>query len=176
MIAYPDAVQALLDHIEVGFRHILTDNLIGIYLHGSLTMGGFNPRTSDVDFLVVVETPLEHNTREVLAALSLDLEQDAPPKGIEYSIVLRQHAQHFSYPTPFEFHYSHDWHDRFVTGEFDFVHPRVDSDLAAHFVITRTRGHALTGLPIVEVFGQVPERDYWASISADAVDDVNKLL
>ena len=35
-------------------RAILGENLVGVYLHGSLAMGCFNPRSSDVDLLVVV--------------------------------------------------------------------------------------------------------------------------
>ena len=31
-------------------------NLTGVYLHGSLAMGCFNPKKSDIDLLVVVET------------------------------------------------------------------------------------------------------------------------
>ena len=39
-------------------REILGENLAGVYLHGSLAMGCFNPRKSDLDLLTVVrETP-----------------------------------------------------------------------------------------------------------------------
>ena len=48
----------LLSWIVRESREILKDNLIGVYLHGSLAMGCFNPKLSDVDFIVVVERKL----------------------------------------------------------------------------------------------------------------------
>ncbi|MGN7761522.1 nucleotidyltransferase domain-containing protein [Paenibacillus sp. 22594] len=47
--------QALLDQVVAPFKEELKGNLLGIYLHGSLAMGCFNPLKSDVDFLVVVK-------------------------------------------------------------------------------------------------------------------------
>lgn len=34
----------------------LSDSLVGIYLHGSMAMGGFHPNQSDIDILVVCRT------------------------------------------------------------------------------------------------------------------------
>ncbi len=64
MNAYPKSIQSLLNRIVEGFRHILGGNLVGIYLHGSLAMGGFNPRTSDIDFLIVLKAPLKPETHD----------------------------------------------------------------------------------------------------------------
>jgi Nucleotidyltransferase domain. len=36
-------------------REILKDNLAGVYLHGSAVMGCYQPKKSDLDFLVVVK-------------------------------------------------------------------------------------------------------------------------
>ncbi|BDR60419.1 nucleotidyltransferase domain-containing protein [Lactobacillus xylocopicola] len=33
---------------------IIKDNLVGLYLHGSLVLGGYNPQVSDIDFIVVI--------------------------------------------------------------------------------------------------------------------------
>lgn len=170
MNGYPASVQALLTQLAEGFRQALTENLVGIYLHGSLTLGGFNPRTSDVDFLIVTRASLRAAERTALIALTLELAQNAPSKGLEFSIVTLTHTLNFTHPCPFEFHYGLNWHERFVSGEVDYGADPRDPDLAAHFTITRARGHCLHGAPINQVFGAVPERYYWDSIRADAED------
>jgi hypothetical protein len=45
---------------------VLGLHLIGLYLHGSLAYGDFNPQTSDIDFLVVTDGPLPTGTFSAL--------------------------------------------------------------------------------------------------------------
>ncbi|MDF2804920.1 MAG: hypothetical protein K0S61_4825, partial [Anaerocolumna sp.] len=40
-------VKEILDAFVESYCNILKNNLIGIYLHGSLAMGCFNPESSD---------------------------------------------------------------------------------------------------------------------------------
>ena len=49
---YPE-VNALLNVLLPAVQAILGNRFVGLYLHGSLAYGGFNPETSDIDFLVV---------------------------------------------------------------------------------------------------------------------------
>ncbi len=51
-------LKQLLDDFILNSKNILYDNLIGIYLHGSLAMGCYNEKKSDIDLLVVVENDL----------------------------------------------------------------------------------------------------------------------
>jgi streptomycin 3"-adenylyltransferase len=41
--------------LREGLSEVLKNNLIGIYLHGSLVLGDFNCKTSDIDFVVLTE-------------------------------------------------------------------------------------------------------------------------
>lgn len=173
MNSIPPPVQILLERIASGFQAVLAGNLVGIYVHGSLAMGCFNPVTSDVDFLAVVAQPLEIEVKQLLIRLTLELAADAPPKGLEFSAVTREVVQHVVYPTPYELHYSRDWHTAYINNEVDLVTPHTDPDLAAHFVITRLSGFVLVGQPVDRVFGEVPESAYWDSIRRDA-DDILK--
>ena len=43
-------LKELLDDFILNSKNILYDNLIGIYLHGSLAMGCYNEKKSDIDF------------------------------------------------------------------------------------------------------------------------------
>ena len=164
----PETVRPLLDQSVQGFRGILADNLVGVYLHGSLAMGEFNSLTSDVDLLIVVRDPLDLETKKAVSALTLELAPQAPPKGLEFSIVLLRDTREFVHPTPFEFHASPFWYEALRTESVDLMARSEDPDLAAHFVITKARGMCLTGEPIDAVFGDVPDADYWSSIREDA--------
>src|ERR1700694_385121 len=52
--------------------YLLSDNLIGIYLHGSLAMGCFNPRRSDIDLIVVTRRGITPEVKRRLVALLLN--------------------------------------------------------------------------------------------------------
>jgi Domain of unknown function (DUF4111)/Nucleotidyltransferase domain len=65
----PPGVAPLLDKLVPGITDALGDNLVGMYLCGSLALGGFEPQTSDVDLLVVTEHPLSDTEMTLLAAL-----------------------------------------------------------------------------------------------------------
>jgi predicted nucleotidyltransferase len=61
------------DEFVSGLRDVLDRELVGVYLHGSKALGDFNPRESDIDFLVATEDDLDAETVERLAALHLRL-------------------------------------------------------------------------------------------------------
>lgn len=54
---YPD-VNKILNLLLTSVQEILGNQLVGIYLYGSLSSGDFNPETSDIDFLVVTTSTL----------------------------------------------------------------------------------------------------------------------
>ena len=51
-------LEKLTDEFVIQSKHILGDNLTGIYLHGSAVMGCFNDKKSDIDLLVVVKNDI----------------------------------------------------------------------------------------------------------------------
>jgi hypothetical protein len=55
--SYPD-IQVIMKILLADIQAVLGLHLIGLYLHGSLAYGGFNPQTSDIDFLVVIDASL----------------------------------------------------------------------------------------------------------------------
>jgi predicted nucleotidyltransferase len=54
---YPD-VNKILTLLLTSVQEILGNQLVGMYLYGSLSSGDFNPETSDIDFLVVTTSTL----------------------------------------------------------------------------------------------------------------------
>ena len=169
--------QALLQKIRTGFESILGDNLTGIYVHGSLAFGCFQPDSSDIDFIAAVRLPLLAGQKHKLIALLLELEAFAPPKGLEMSIVLEQYCRSFIHPCPFELHYSQPHRSWAERDPDDYCRSMngTDPDLAAHFTVIRTVGMTLCGPKVNELFGEVRAEDYLSSIRADvenAAEDI----
>ncbi len=139
------------------FRQELGENLTGIYLHGSAAFGSMS-EGSDLDFIAVTERPPTQEQKEHLIAALLQLEREAPAKGLEMSVVLLRDCRDFAYPTPYQLHYS-PMHRRAFEQDLAGYCRRmqgVDCDLAAHFTVIRRVGIVLFGSPIREVFGPVP--------------------
>ena len=55
----------LLVDIVDRYKRVLGDNLVGLYLHGSLAMGCFTPR-ADIDLIAVVRKPMDNDTKRAL--------------------------------------------------------------------------------------------------------------
>lgn len=161
--------QALLQRVCKGYQAILGEKLVGFYVHGSVAFGCFSWATGDLDFIAVVNAPLTQPEKEALIRLLLTLTPDAPPKGFEMSVVLRQHCAPFAHPTPFELHFSNAHRARAEADLPAFCRGMhgTDPDLAAHFTVLRHVGLTLFGPPVREVFGEVPRACYVDSILAD---------
>lgn len=159
----------LLTRVVNQYRAILSSKLAGIYLHGSLAFGCFTWATGDIDFLVVTEESLTQMEKEALIRVLLDMTPDAPPKGFEMSVVLRKDCDPVVHPVPFELHFSNAHRAR---AEADLpaycrdMHG-MDPDLAAHFTVVRAVGRTMYGLPVSEIFGEVPRSAYVDSILSD---------
>lgn len=54
---YPD-VNEILKLLLISVQRVLGNQLVGMYLYGSLSSGDFNPKSSDIDFLVVTTSTL----------------------------------------------------------------------------------------------------------------------
>jgi streptomycin 3"-adenylyltransferase len=164
----PLEVQDMLDLVKSGYREILRDNLVGIYVHGSLAMGGFNFKFSDIDYLVVVKNRLSTEAKEEIINLTINLSDRSPGKGIEMSIILKQEVEDFKYPTPFELYYSLDFKQDYIENKVDYSDTsHRDPDLSAHITVILSRGFCLYGEPIEKVFSPVPDKYYVQSLIND---------
>lgn len=155
------------------------EKLTGVYLHGSMAFGCYNPLKSDIDFIVAVNMPVstEEKVEYVAGLIGLENRADSPEKGIEMSVVREEVCRSFVYPTPFELHYSDAHKERFLGAPEEYCESMrgTDKDLAAHFTVIRTVGRTLCGKPIKEVFGEVKREYYLDSIIYDvgsAVRDI----
>lgn len=69
-----------------GFRAALGDNLVGVYLGGSLATGEFDPETSDVDLLVVMEKAITDSQLGTLRMLHERIRVDENQFGQPYEV------------------------------------------------------------------------------------------
>jgi len=158
-------------------KEIFGANLTGIYLHGSVVMNCFNPEKSDLDLLVVVRESIPDESKLQFMNLVMELNKQAPAKGLELSVVKEEVCKPFVYPTPFELHFSNAYLNWYQSNPQDYVEKMngTDKDLAAHFTITYHRGQVLYGKEISEVFAPVPKEDYLDSIWCDIENAVEEI-
>ena len=147
-------------------KELLGENLVGVYLHGSLVMGCFNPLKSDIDLIVVVDKSLSDPVKKEYMDMVVKYNAMGPAKGIEMSIVLRKVCNPFIYPTPYELHFSSGHLDSYTADPDGYIYKMkgLDKDLAAHFTIINKRGKCLYGAPIQTVFAEVPGEAYLDSL------------
>jgi predicted nucleotidyltransferase len=168
----PARVRGQVERLVDAFRSLLGPDLTGVYLHGSLAMGCFNPERSDVDLLVVTRRGLTVEEKRRMAETLLAVSNE--PRPIEISVLREADLRPWRHPAPFDFHYGEGtWRELFreeLAGDGwrlwndETAH---DADLAAHITVTRARGVRLAGEPIDTVFPAVPGSDYYDSILGD---------
>lgn len=168
----------LLDRFVLLCRETFAENLTGVYLHGSMAMGCFNPEKSDLDLLVVVKEEPSDECKLAFMQQLLLLNEEAPVKGIEMSIVTEAAVKPFVYPTPFVLHFSPmhlDWF-RQDPGGYIANMKGYDPDLAAHCTVLLRRGIVLWGVPVPVVFDVVPKAAYLDSIRQDVAGAAKDIL
>lgn len=171
--------QKLLDDFTDMCLRILGGGLTGVYLHGSLAMGCFNPLKSDIDIIVVADGEVSGAQKLDFMGGLVKLNEKAPPKGMEVSVVKREYCKPFVYPTPFELHFSNAHLRRYKDDPENYVRSMKgeDRDLAAHFTVINRYGIALFGEKISDVFGEVSKAAYADSICLDvenAIEDISE--
>lgn len=141
----------------------LRSDLVGVYLHGSAVLGGFDPARSDVDVLAVVAGPegesAQRRTGEAIAATAVR----CPGAGLELSVITAATARQLG-DCPFEVHVN-------TTGAEPVIVPGAgaggDADLVLHAAVCREFGRAVHGPPPGQVFGRPPRQRILAAMVAD---------
>lgn len=170
--------QQLLDDFVSVCKSTISEQLIGIYLHGSLAMGCFHSDRSDIDLIVIIENNMTDDQKLSFMNQIVELNNRAPVKGLEISVVKRRYCNDFVYPTPFELHFSLMHLRWFQENPNDYIHKMngVDCDLATHFTMIMKYGVALYGEEISNVFNEVPKKDYIDSICKDIKDARKEII
>jgi streptomycin 3"-adenylyltransferase len=174
----PVAVREQVDRLVSTLHNRLAERLVGIYLHGSLALGCFNPNHSDLDLIVITTERLSPGVKRQIIEYLLACSQQ--PQPIEISFLALTQLRPWHYPPPFDLHYSESWRASYTRDlgsdqAWDDNEHR-DPDLAAHVTIINQRGICLAGAPITEIFPAVPADDYRASIAEDINDSLASIV
>jgi hypothetical protein len=152
--------------------------LRGVYLHGSLALGSFQPARSDIDLLLVFDGPLDAEGLTQLARLCLA--HDGRPHRFELSALEQRALREWRHPAPYLFHHGDPAHTQAALERADWPRdpntPLLDPDLAGHVWVTRERGVALFGPPPVEMFPELPMADIKDSLLQDVLSEGFGLL
>lgn len=134
---YPD-VNATLARLLDSVRAVLGEQFTGLYLHGSLATGDFNPATSDIDFLVATEGELPPETVQALAAMHERMSTSGSwwDQRMEGAYIPRHALRRYD-PA----HATHPWTG--ADGHFAVEHLHSDWVIQRH--ILRERGVVLAG-------------------------------
>ena len=171
VINCPDAVRNQIESFIGELRRHLADNLVGIYLHGSLSMGCFNPEISDIDLLAITKSPMAIELKRIL--IELLLEHSKSPSPIEISFLMVQYLEEWRYPTPYDLHYSEDWRERYQkdlsrgTWRQWSEKQDCDEDLAAHLTSVSRRGICLWGKATGDIIPIIPQDHFIDSLIND---------
>jgi streptomycin 3"-adenylyltransferase len=151
----------------------LGNQLTGIYLHGSLAMGSYYRPKSDIDLIVVVNGKLEADLAKIVGVSVANETVNRPTTGnVELSVITAEVAKQVPIPTPFEVHYSSEWHEKILKDEVDYSKERTDVDLPSHLTYVTQRGICLYGKPVSDIFGKVK----WQYFIEAVMDDFNWIL
>ncbi len=163
-----EEVNGVLRALESAFQGAFGPNLVGLYLHGSMAMGSFNPWSSDIDLLAVTGVEPTRQEKLDLAGRVMAIAGDDCHHKIELSVLTAVQAREAHHPIGFVQHYSTTWHERYRLGQAELVLAGGDDeDLAAHVTVLHARGQVLLGAPIAETFGVVPREDYLRAVLYD---------
>jgi len=152
----PQEVRSFLAPIFSCIHSLLKDNLVGIYLHGSLAMGSFQLGSSDIDLIFVVNEHLSsEEKRKMIEYLNKNREKG---KSFEMSVFLKRVLQNPQYPILVELRY--DYPDNIFENE-------QDKEVLAHLYETKERGFCIWGKSIGKVFQKIPAEFYLLAIVDD---------
>lgn len=178
LLGYKDLPKDISEQInrvvEIWQKH-MGDDLVGVYLHGSIVLNAFCPDSGDIDILVVVKSSIKADKRLEIAKDIISV--DGKPRPVEMSAIKLENAQNWVNGGNCIFHYSDFWTERYrerfadpdkevYVVDNDFP----DEDVTSYIRLLKERGIVLTGKNIDEVFSDISDEDFWNAISAE-VDD-----
>lgn len=158
------AIEKLLVTVTENVRKVLTDNLIGAYLFGSLTYDDFKPGRSDIDVQVFVRNVPSEDELRALQAKHAQLEHEFPEwqNRIEASYTpIDWVNQVLPPPTPRPYYGNGVFYERAPYG----------NEWLINLYLLRKYGRALYGPPPAEILPEIRIADVQAACRRDLKDE-----
>lgn len=90
--------QSVIDQFTVKCKEVFSSLLTGVYW--SIAMDCFNPEKSDIDLLIIVENNITNAQKITFMEHAVELNEQGPIMGLEFSIVKRKYCNPFVYQRP----------------------------------------------------------------------------
>ena len=138
--------------------------LSGVYVHGSVCLGGYTPGRSDLDILIVCKQSMSRQARSDFADALLKIHN--APCPVELSVLTEEGLAHAS---PIcTFHFSSMWAPRYAA--HDDTNPLLDADfpdddIPAYFRVARESGIRLYGEEAAALLPDVSDEAFYGSIT-----------
>lgn len=151
------AVADILDQLTAGLCAALRDNLVGVYLYGSLITGDFDPSVSDLDLVVVLRQALDDADFEALQQLHETVIRDKPEwqNRLELAYISQRGLRRF----------------RSEASTIGIISPgepfhliQAGSDWLISWYALREDGAALLGPPIESLVNPISAHDYLRAV------------
>lgn len=166
-------------------KDVFGQDLLGVYLYGSLIVGGLQ-KYSDIDLFVVADRPATYEERAKLVANLLQISgiyAKSPKPPIEMTIVVRSEINPWHYPPRFDFQYG-DWlRTEFECGNIEPWPTKEMPDLALLITQVLLANKILLGSSTDKLLCKVPYSDLIAatknalsSLIADIHSDTRNVL
>ncbi|MCT9141103.1 aminoglycoside adenylyltransferase family protein [Streptomyces violarus] len=160
------------DHLVQLLHRTLPDTLLGIYLHGSATLGGLRPH-SDIDVLAVVRESMTYAQRRELVEELLTVSGVEGRRHVELIVVVRGDVRPWRYPPTCDFLYG-DWlREEFERGVIPGPEP--SPDLAPLLTMVLLADAPLHGPPPAELLDPVPHGDLRRAVVAGVPELMDEL-
>ncbi|MGW3726326.1 aminoglycoside adenylyltransferase family protein [Streptomyces sp. NPDC000851] len=151
------------DLVPLVRRTLGAGNVLGIYLHGSATLGGLRPY-SDIDVLAVVRHPTTHDQRRSLVEELLRVSGGEGQRPLELTVVVQGEVRPWRYPPNCEFQYGEWLRDDYERGLVPDPGPM--PDLAPLLTMVLQGDAPLYGPPPAALLDPVPHGDLTRAIVA----------
>lgn len=159
------ASEEYVARLAAAMVQVFSSALVGVYLHGSGVLGGFDARRSDVDILVVCRRSMTRSEQAAAAEILSEERLPCPAHGLELSVVVQDVARRPTAAPDFELHVTTAPEDTKVV---DGHQRGGDPDLVLHFAVAQTAGRLVgPGLPADEAFAAVPDDLISAQLAAE---------
>jgi predicted nucleotidyltransferase len=164
----PKTVKAEVQTLQTELQRLLGDNLLGLYLYGSLAQGGFQPARSDLDVLAVTTQKIDLSIKRSILELLLRISRT--PNPIDIYFLVKSDLFPFQQPLPFDLHYNErlrdTYQDALRNNSLQNDLNQHDPNLAIDLTILHKFGIPLAGKPISETLPSVPEPTFRATLIA----------
>lgn len=103
-------IRSEVNTLQMELQRLQSNSLIGMYIHGSLALGGFNPTRSDINLIVVMRQRMDVETKRIVAPLLMRLSKMPCPFDIHF--LVSSDIFPFRHPLPYDLYYNETKRER----------------------------------------------------------------